>query len=149
MKDTHNVILILVSSKWLIPYSGASSKFLVSNCFIFSFPEFQALSIYFIAKINLIIARIHLVFQLLFLLVILLLTEFFESFFMVVRQGFLSFFNCSSSFLSKLRSTKLYSKINMVFNTCLVLRSSCILHLAIRSAILSIVSLEVVLCHSW
>ena len=30
----------------------------------------------------------------------------------------LSFFNCSSSFLSKLWSTKLYSKINMVLNTC-------------------------------
>ena len=33
------------------------------NCFIFSFPEFQALSIYFIAKIHLIMARIHLVFS--------------------------------------------------------------------------------------
>ena len=30
MKDKHNVILILVSSKWLIPYSGDSSKFLIS-----------------------------------------------------------------------------------------------------------------------
>ena len=29
MKDKHNVILILVSSKWLIPYSGGSSKFLI------------------------------------------------------------------------------------------------------------------------
>ena len=34
-------------------------------------------------------------------------------------QGFFSFFNCSSRFLSELRSAKLYSKINMVFNTCL------------------------------
>ena len=36
-----------------------------------------------------------------------------------VRQGFFSFFNCSSRFLSKLWSAKLYSKINMVLNTCL------------------------------
>ena len=66
---------------------------------------------------------------------------------MVVRQGFLSFFNCSSRFLLKLRSAKLYSKINMVLNTCFVLRSSSILHPAFESAILSTISLEVVLCH--
>ena len=30
MKVKHNIILILVSSKWLIPYSGGSSKFLFS-----------------------------------------------------------------------------------------------------------------------
>ena len=69
--------------------------------------------------------------------------------YMVLRQGFLSFFNCSSRFLSKLWSTKLYSKINMVFNTCFVLRRSSILHLAFRSAIRSTLSFEVVLCHSW
>ena len=68
--------------------------------------------------------------------------------YMVVRQGFFSFFNCSSRFLSKLRSAKLYSQINMEFNTCLILRSSSILHLAYRSAILSLLSFEVVLCHS-
>ena len=38
---------------------------------------------------------------------------------MVTRQGFLSFFNCFSRILSELRSVKLYSKINMVLNTCL------------------------------
>ena len=38
---------------------------------------------------------------------------------MVAHQGFLSFFICSSRFLSELWSVKLYSKINMVFNTCL------------------------------
>ena len=69
--------------------------------------------------------------------------------YMVVRQGFFSFFNCSSRFLSKLWSAKLYSKINMVFNTCFVLRSSSILLLAFRSAIRSTLSFEVVLCHSW
>ena len=68
---------------------------------------------------------------------------------MVVRQGFFSFFNCSSRFLLKLRSAKLYSKINMVLNTCFVLRSSSILHLAFRSAILSTLSFEMVLCHPW
>ena len=47
----------------------------------------------------------------------------------MVRQGFFSFFNCSSRFLLKLWSVKLYSKINMVLNTCFVLRSSSILHL--------------------
>ena len=50
--------------------------------------------------------------------------------YMMVRQGFISVFNCSSRVLSKLRSAKLYSKINMVLNTCFVLRSSSILHLA-------------------
>ena len=68
--------------------------------------------------------------------------------YMVVRQGFFSFFNCSSRFLLKLRSAKLYSKINMVLNTCFVLRSSRILHLVFRSATPSILYFEVVLCHS-
>ena len=69
--------------------------------------------------------------------------------YMVVRQGFFSFFSCSSRFLSKLRSAELYSKINMVLNTCFVLRSSSILLLAFRSAILSTLSFGVVLCHPW
>ena len=69
--------------------------------------------------------------------------------YMVVRQGFLSFFICSSRFLLKLWSAKLYSKINMLLNACFVLRSSSILHLAFWSAIISILSFEVVLCHSW
>ena len=47
--------------------------------------------------------------------------------YMVVRQGFFSFFNCSSRFLLKLWPAKLYSKVNMVLNTCFVLRSSSIL----------------------
>ena len=87
-------------------------------------------------------------FQVLFLFIILLLPKFF-------MQGLdrgssrISFIlQLSSRFLSNLRSAKLYSQINMVFNTCLVLRSSSILHLAFRSAILSTLSFEVVLCHS-
>ena len=67
----------------------------------------------------------------------------------MVHQGFLSFSFCSSRFLSELRSAKLHTKINMVLNTCFVLRSSSILHLAFRSAIHSKISFEVVLCHSW
>ena len=69
--------------------------------------------------------------------------------YMVLRQGFFSFFNCSSRILSELRSAKPYYKINMVLNTYFVLWSSSILHLAFRSAILSLLSFEVVLCHSW
>ena len=69
--------------------------------------------------------------------------------YMVVHQGFFSFFNCSSRFVLNLWSAKLYSKINMVLNTCFVLRSSSILHLAFQSAILSALSFEVVLCHFW
>ena len=68
---------------------------------------------------------------------------------MVVRQGFFSFFNCSSRFLSELSSAKLYSKLNRVLNTCFVLRSSSILLIAFRSAILSTLAFEVVLYHSW
>ena len=68
---------------------------------------------------------------------------------MVVRQGFLSFSICSSRLLSELWYAKLYSKINMVLKTCFVLRSSSILLLAFWSAILSTLSSEMVLCHSW
>ena len=149
MKDEHNVILILVS----IIFSSLFRRFikiLDFSCSSF-FPEFQIFLGYIISKLILITAR--------------LLPEFFSTFhfvwsffyyrscswglYMVVRQGFLSFFNCSSRFLLKSRSAKLYSKINMVFNTCLVLRSSSILHLAFQSAILSTLSLEMVLGHPW
>ena len=69
--------------------------------------------------------------------------------YMVVRQWFISFFNFSSRFLSKLSSAKLYSKLNRVLNTCFVWRSSSILHPAFRSAILSTLSFGMVICHSW
>ena len=59
---------------------------------------------------------------------------------MVVRQGFFSFFNCSSKYLSKLRSAKLYSQINLVLNKCVLLRGSSIFHLAFQSAIPSTLS---------
>ena len=132
-----------------IPYSGGSSKFLIS--FVHFLSGASSYFNYIISKLHLIIAR--------------LLPEFFSTFhfvwsffyyrssswrlYMVVRQGFLSFFNCFSRFLSELWSVKLYSKINMVLNTYFVLWSSSILHLAFRSAILSLLSFEMVLCHSW
>ena len=56
---------------------------------------------------------------------------------MGAHQWFVSFFNCSSRFLSELRSAKLYSKINMVFNTCFILSSWSILHLAFLKCISS------------
>ena len=74
---------------------------------------------------------------------------FFESFFMVSHQGFFSFFNCSSRHLSKLWSAKLYSKNKHGVQHMTYLRSSSILHLAFRSAILSTLSFEMVLCHCW
>ena len=69
-------------------------------------------------------------FQLLFLSIILLLLEFFMEALHGGSSRILSFLNCSSRFLSKLWPSKLHSKINMMFSTCFVLRSSSILHLA-------------------
>ena len=150
VKDEHNVILILVSSSKFNSLFRRFIKILGSKLFIFlsGAPSYFN---YIISKLHLIIAR--------------LLPEFFSTFpfvwsffyyrsfswrlYMVLRQGFFSFFNCSSRFLSKLWSAKLYSKINMVLNTCFVLRSSSILHLAFRSAILSTLPFEMVLCHCW
>ena len=68
--------------------------------------------------------------------------------YMMVRQGFFSFLNCSSRFLLKLWSVKLYSKINMVLNTCLFweVQAFFILHSEVQFFLLSF---EVVLYHSW
>ena len=123
------------------------NKFSVSIVSSFLFPEFQVL----------IITKIHLnhckaspcVFNFSFFLSSFYYRSSSWRLYMVVHQGFFSFFNCSSRFLSKLWPAKLYSKINMVLNTCFVLRSSSILHLAFRSAILSTLSFEMVLYHSW
>ena len=53
VKDKHNVILILVSSKWLIPYFGGSSKSLFSFGQL-SFREFQVFfPRYLVAKLHL------------------------------------------------------------------------------------------------
>ena len=121
------------------------SKFSVQV--LHTFPGVPRSVNYIITKIHLIIARLQsyslhpsLPFDHSFI------TRVLHGCYMVVRQGFFSLFNCSSRFLSALRSSNLYSKLNMVFNTCLVLRSSSILHLAFRSAILPTLSFEVVLC---
>ena len=68
--------------------------------------------------------------------------------YMVVHQGFLSFFNCSSRFLLKLWPAKLYSKIkhgaqHMFCFEELKYSSSCILKCNSPT-----LSFEVVLCHS-
>ena len=65
MKVTHNVILIIVSSKW--------SSFFFPELFIMSFSRFEMLHLFFfvvpsslnylVAKLHLIIARVHLVFS--------------------------------------------------------------------------------------
>ena len=88
-------------------------------------------------------------FQLLFLSITLLLPEFFME---ALHGGssripfiFQLFFKISLEFMTRQAILK---KINMVLNTCLVLRSSSILHLAFQSAILSTLSFEVVLCRS-
>ena len=150
MKDKHNVILILVSSsKFNSLFRRFIQKILGFNCSSFFFEVPSSLS-YIIAKLHLNHCKASpCVFNF----------SFFSSSFyyrisswrlyMMVRQGFLLISNCSSRFLLKLRSVKPYSKINMVLNSCFVLRSSSILHLAFQSAILSTLSFEVVLGHSW
>ena len=149
MKAKHNVIFILVSSKWLIPYSADSSKFLISFVH-FSFRISKLFQLYhFKASSNHCKASPGVLFKFPFRLIIFLLREFSRRLYMVLHQRFFSFFNCSSRFLSELRSAKLYSKINMVFNICFVLMGASIPLLAFRSAILSTLSFEVVLCHSW
>ena len=152
MKDTHTVILIIVSSEWssfFFPELFIMSHFSVrdASSFLFRSSKFSALSHREAPSKSL--QGFTLCFQVLFLLSSFYYQSSSWKIYMMVRQGFLSFLICSSRFLLKLRSTKLYSKINMVFNTCLVLRSSSSLHLAFRSAIRSTLSFEVVLCHFW
>ena len=148
----HNVILIIVSSKW--------SSFFFPELFIMSHSRFEMLHLLFSGVPSFphyLIAELHLnhrkaspcVFNFSFFL---------SSFYYRVFHGGSTWWFVKDSFhssivlqyfLSELWSSKLYSKINMVLNTCFVLRSSNILHLAFRSAILSTLSFEMVLCHSW
>ena len=128
VKDTHNVILIFVSSKWLVPYSRGSSKFLISvvSSFLFRSSKFP---LYLVAKLHLIFARFHFVFS----------TS------LSSRYPFVTGVLHGDStwwFLKDLIPSRSFHRDSF-------LGSSSILHLAIRSAILSSVSLEVVLCHSW
>ena len=76
MKDTRNVILTLVSSKWLIPYSGDSSKFLISFVH-FSFRSSKLFQLYHFKASSKSLQGFTLCCQLLFLFIILLLPEIF------------------------------------------------------------------------
>ena len=148
MKDKHNVILILVSSKWLNFLFRRFIKFSIQVVHLY-FPEFQVstLSHHKASSNHYNVSPCVFNFS------------FFSSSFyyrsspwrlyMMVHQGFLSFSFYSSKKFSKLWPAKLYSKLNMVLKTCFVLRRSSILLLAFRSAIPSSISFEVVLCHSW
>ena len=79
MKDEHNVILILVSSKWLIPSSGVRSwyQILGSKLFIFSFRSSKLFQLYHFKASSKSLQGFTLCSQLLFLSIILLLPEFF------------------------------------------------------------------------
>ena len=105
--------------------------FVGSRCFIFSFFGVPSFLHHLIAKLLLNHRKDSLcVFNFSFFLSSFYYRSCPWRLYMVVHQGFLSSFNCSSRFLSKLRSAKLHSKINMVVNTCFVLWSSSIRHLA-------------------
>ena len=77
VKAKHNVILILVSSKWLIPYSRDSTKFLISFVH-FSFRSSKLFQLYhFKASSNHCKASPGVLFNFPFRLIILLLSKFF------------------------------------------------------------------------
>ena len=153
MKDKHTINLILISSRWFnsfLPKIVHDEVILGSSVSPSLFPEFQVFLSYIVAMFH----QNHCkgapcVSNYSFFLSSFYYRSSSLRLYMVVRQGFLSFFNCSSSFLSKLWSAKLYSKINMVLNTWFFLRSSSILLLSFQSAILSTLSFEMVLYHSW
>ena len=127
-------------------WSCSSCQFLGSKLFIFSFwsSELSRLSRREAPSKSL--QGFTLCFQLLFLSIILLLPDFFQLSFHLIILLLPKFFMeslCGGSlrillilqlffkiFLFNLRSAKLYSKINMVLNTCFVSRRSSILHLA-------------------
>ena len=103
MKDEHNVILIIVSSKWLIPYSGGSSNSWF-QLFIFSFSRSSNLfQLFHHGDSSKSVQWFTLCFQPLF-------PSVWSSFcyrsssgrlYMVVHQGFNSFSKCSSIFFSE------------------------------------------------
>ena len=131
MKDKHNVILILVSSKWLIPYSGGSSYHILgSRCFIFSFPRVPNSRNYIIAKLHPNHRKASTLFLSSFI-------SFDHSFVAGVLHGGSTW--CFIKDLIHSRSVHWDS----------FQRSSSILHVAFRSAIISTLSFEVVLCHCW
>ena len=134
----HNVILVMVSSKWssfFFPELFIMSHFSVRDASSFLLRSFKFSALSRREDLSKSFQGLNPI------LFILLLPEFF----MEALHGGSSRIPfilqlLFSRFLSNLWSAKLYSKINIVFNTCFVLRSSSILHLAFRSAILSTLS---------
>ena len=103
VKDKQNIILILVSSKWLIPYSRGSSNSWSKLCHLLFFPESKFSQLYYHGDSSKSLQGFTLCFQLLF-------PSVWSSFcyrsssgrlYMVVHQGFNSFSKCSSRFFSK------------------------------------------------
>ena len=128
VKDKHNVILILVSSS---KFNSLFRRFIKIVDFICSsfLPEFQVFSVISFQSFILSLQGFTWCFQLLFLSIILLLPEFFMEFFF------------SWWFIKDLIPSQSVHRDSFQ-------RSSSILHLAVRSAICSTLSFEVVLCHS-
>ena len=129
MKDKHNVILILVSSKWFNSLFRRFIKILSFCCFIFSFSRSSKFSRFYHREApSKSLQGFTLCFQFLFLFIPL---------FTGVLHGGSTWW-----FIKDLIPSRSVHQISFQ-------RSSSFLHIVIRSAILSTVSLEVVLCHSW
>ena len=101
---------------------------MISIVFIFSFPGVSRSLIYLVAKLHLIISRLHLIFSTSLSFVILFFTG-------VLHGG------STCWFIKDLIHSRSFHRETF-------LRSSSILHLAIRSAIVSPLSFEVVIYHS-
>ena len=130
MKVKHNAILILVSSKWLIPYSGDSSKFLISIVHLIFFRS-SKFPLYLIAKLHLNHCKVSpCVFN-------------------------FSFLSCDHLFVTGVLhggSTWWFVKDLIPSRSVLrdsFQRTSSFLHLASEAQFFLISSFEVVLCHSW
>ena len=104
VKDTHNVILILVPSKWSIPFSGVvHHTYSWFQVLIFLSRSSKLSQLCNHGDLSKIFTRIHLVFStsFSFRLIILLLLKFSWRLYKMVHQGFNSFSKCSSRFFSE------------------------------------------------
>ena len=135
----HNAILIMVSSKWpsfFFPELFTMSFFSVrdASSFLFRSSKFSALSRREAPSKS--SQGFTLCSQLLFRFIILFAGVLHGgSTWWFIKDSFHSSI-VLQDFLPKLWSAELYSKTNMVLNTCFVLRHSSILHLAFQSAII-------------
>ena len=103
MKDKHNVILILVSSKWL---NSLFWRFIISHSrferLIFSFPRVPSSRNYITTEIYLIIPRFSpYILNFSFFSLSFCLPESSWRFYKMVHQGFNYFLKCSLKFFSK------------------------------------------------